>query len=143
MLAGLRHDAFVGGDDEDDGVDAADAGEHVPDEILMPRHVHDPDVGSAWEREPREAEIDGHSPLALLAEPVGIDAGEGADQRGFPVVLVARRPHDTDRGRVGAHCTPGVGPQVANRIGTMTNARTTRAPTQSERTMPVARSGRA
>ena len=35
VLAGLRLDGFVGGDDEEHQVDAADAGEHVLDEALV------------------------------------------------------------------------------------------------------------
>ena len=39
MLARLRLDRFVGGDHEQHQVDAADAGQHVLDEALVPGHV--------------------------------------------------------------------------------------------------------
>ena len=48
MLAGLGHDAFVGRDDEQRRVDAADAGEHVLDEVDMAGHVDDADHFAVW-----------------------------------------------------------------------------------------------
>ena len=41
MLARLRHDRIVGGDDEQGQIDAGGAGEHVLDEALVARHVDD------------------------------------------------------------------------------------------------------
>src|SRR5438132_1234943 len=73
VLARLRHDPLVEGDDEEHRVDRADPGEHVADEILMTGDVDDPDVRAAGRAEPREAEVDGHAPLALLAEAIGVD----------------------------------------------------------------------
>ena len=140
VLARLGHHALVGRHDEHHRVDAADAGEHVADEVLMAGHVDDADVRATRQREPREAEVDGHAALALLAKPVGVDAGERADERRLAVIDVAGRPDDADR-RVAGHCTPGVGPQVANSAGTTTKASTTRPVTQRARTIPVARSG--
>ncbi len=44
VLAGLGHHAFVGGDDQQGQVDAADAGQHVLDEALVAGHVDDADL---------------------------------------------------------------------------------------------------
>ena len=41
VLAGLRHDRVVGGDDEQRQVEAGRAGEHVADEPLVAGHVDD------------------------------------------------------------------------------------------------------
>ena len=41
VLARLRHDAFVGGDEQQGDVDAARAGDHVADEALVAGHVDD------------------------------------------------------------------------------------------------------
>ena len=41
VLARLRHDRIVGGDDEHGQVDAGGAGEHVLDEALVAGHVDD------------------------------------------------------------------------------------------------------
>ena len=43
MLARLGHDALVGGDDEEGQVDAADAGQHVLDEVAVAGHIDDAD----------------------------------------------------------------------------------------------------
>ena len=50
MLAGLRHDPFVGGDDEQGEVDAAGAGEHVVDEALVAGDVDEADDGAVRRR---------------------------------------------------------------------------------------------
>ena len=44
VLARLRHDRFVGGDDQQHRIDAAGASQHVPDESLVAGHVHEGDV---------------------------------------------------------------------------------------------------
>ena len=41
MLAGLGLDAFVGGDDQQHKVDTPNAGQHVADEALMARDIHE------------------------------------------------------------------------------------------------------
>ena len=50
VLLGLRHDSFVGGDHEQGHVDPGCAGEHVPDEPLVARHVHDARFDSLVQR---------------------------------------------------------------------------------------------
>ncbi len=89
MLSGLGHDAFVSGHDQQSQVDAADAGQHVLDEALMAGHVDDADFAAAGQLEPGEAEVDGHAPVLLLLEAVGVDAGERPHQGRFAVVDVA------------------------------------------------------
>ena len=76
VFARLGHDAFVGGDDEQGGVDPADAGQHVFDEVAMPRHIHDADSFAARQIQPGKTEIDGHLAALLFDEPIGIDAAE-------------------------------------------------------------------
>ena len=58
VLAGLRHDAVVGGDDEDHAVHAAGAGDHGLDEILVARHVDDADLPSAIVHGAKPSSID-------------------------------------------------------------------------------------
>ena len=41
VLAALRHDAVVGGDDQERHVDARGTGNHGAHEVLVPRHVDD------------------------------------------------------------------------------------------------------
>ena len=75
VFAGLRHDAVVGGDDEDHRVHAAGASHHGLDEILVARHVDDADL-PVGDGAGGEAELDRHAALFLLLERVGVAAGE-------------------------------------------------------------------
>ena len=94
VLACLRHDALVGGDDEQREIDRADAGEHVADEADVPGHVDDRDLAAGGQCHPGEAQLDGQSTLALLAQAVGVDARQRLDERGLSVVDVAGRADD-------------------------------------------------
>ena len=98
VLLGLRHHAVVGGDDEQHEIDAVRAGEHVADEALVPRHVDDAGGAPVAEIEVRESEIDRDAALALLLQPVGVDAGERLDQRRLAVVDVAGGAEDGGHG---------------------------------------------
>ena len=55
MLARLRHNAFIGGDDEQGGVDPADAGQHILDEVAVARHIDDADCFPVWQVQPSES----------------------------------------------------------------------------------------
>ena len=89
VLAGLRHHALVGGDDQQREVDAARAGQHVLDEALVAGHVDDLDHEPARLLEEGEAEVDGDAARLLLGQPVGVGAGQRLDQRRLAVVDVA------------------------------------------------------
>jgi len=94
VLARLRHDAVVGRDHQDDDVDARRAGDHVLDELLVPRHVDDADRASVRQLEARETDVDRHPPLLLLAQAVGVDSRQRLDERRLAVVDVAGRADD-------------------------------------------------
>ena len=89
MFAGLRHDAVVGRDDEQGEVDAGRPGEHVLDEPLVPRHVHDAQRRRVAEVEVGEPDVDGDAAGLLFGQAVAVDAGEGLDERRLAVVDVA------------------------------------------------------
>src|SRR5258706_15989933 len=95
MLFGLRHDAFVGRDDEQRDVDAGRAGEHVLYEAFVAGDVHharlDPPLPLARQRQGREAEIDRDAAALFLFPAVGVDPGERLYGRGLPVVDVPCR----------------------------------------------------
>ena len=57
-------------------------------EALVPRHVDEPTSFARRERQVREAELDGDAALLLLLEPIGVDAGQRAHERGLAVVDV-------------------------------------------------------
>ena len=89
MLARLRLDRFVGGDHEEHQVDAADAGQHVLDEALVAGDVDEAEAQGGGELEVGEAEVDGDAAALFLFEAVGVDAGEGFDERGLAVIDVS------------------------------------------------------
>ena len=86
MLQRLRHDAVVGGDDQQREIDAARAGQHRVDEALVARHVDEAENAPALDRLIGEAEIDGDAARLLLFQPVAVDAGERFDQGRFAMV---------------------------------------------------------
>ncbi len=94
VFPGLGHDPLVGGDHQHDQVHAADPSHHGPDKAFVPRHVDDAELDVAGEFQVGEAEFDGDTPGLLLLQPVGVDAGEGLDQRGLAVVDVAGGAED-------------------------------------------------
>src|SRR5689334_7479925 len=93
MLAGLRLDGFVGGDDHQHQVDAANAGQHVADKALVTWDVYETKTNffsaGSGELQVGKAEIDGDAPPLLFFQTVGIDAGEGFDQRRLAMVNVS------------------------------------------------------
>ncbi|MNC84609.1 hypothetical protein D3C83_01670 [compost metagenome] len=89
VLDRLRHHAVVGRDHQQGEVDAAHAGQHVADEALVSRHVHEADHRAAFERPVGEAEIDGDAARLLLRQAVGVDAGQRLHQSRLAVVDVA------------------------------------------------------
>src|SRR5262249_29560410 len=93
VLARLRHHRFVGGDDEHDEIDAADAGQHVLDEQFGAGHVDEGEVYVADTHE-CEAEIDRDAARLLFLQSIRIGAGERANQRDLPVVDVSRGTYD-------------------------------------------------
>ena len=88
MLACLRHDALVGGNDQQDEVDAGGAGEHVLNEPLVPRNIDDAHSPSTREVEVGKAEVDRHAPALLFFQPIRVDPGEGFDEGALAVVDV-------------------------------------------------------
>src|SRR6185312_1702840 len=98
MLAGLRLNRFVGGDDHQGQIDAADAGQHVAHKALVARNVNEsePDFFTAGRSQlkMRETEIDSNAAALLFFQTIGINAGEGFDQRGLAVVNMAGSAED-------------------------------------------------
>ena len=74
----LRHHAVVGGDHQQEQVDAGGAGDHGAHEALVAGHVDDAEAAAAGQLELGVAELDGDAALLLLAQTVGVLAGERA-----------------------------------------------------------------
>ena len=74
MLDGLGHDAVVGGDDEHDKIDAANAREHVAHEAFVAGHVDEANLGGVGRGPVGKAEVNGNAARLFLGKPVGVDA---------------------------------------------------------------------
>ena len=101
VLAGLGHDALIGGDHEQGEVDAADAGEHVLDKALVAGDVDDRDFASAGQCGPGEAEIDREAAGFFFFPAIGVDAAERQDQGALAVVDVPGGADDEHDGSLG------------------------------------------
>ncbi len=93
MLAGLGHHRVVGRDDQHGQVEPRRPGQHVADEPLVARDV-DQGQAAVAQVERGEAQVDRDPALLLGREAVGVDAGQGPDQRRLAVVDVPGRPED-------------------------------------------------
>ena len=103
VLPRLRHHALVRRDHQHRQVDPTDAGQHVPDEALVARDVHDLDREPARLLEKREPQIDRDAAGLLFGEPIGIGPGQCLHQRGLAVVDMPGRTDDDVRGTRLAH----------------------------------------
>ena len=95
VLAGLRHDAFVGGDDQQGRVDPPDPGQHVLDKVPVPGHIHDADLLAVGQGEPSKAKVDGHLAGLFLLEAVRMNPRQRSDESGLSMVDVACGSNDS------------------------------------------------
>jgi hypothetical protein len=92
VLDRLGHDAIVGGDDEQEGVDPSGPRDHVLDEALVTGHVDQAGPPSARKVELRVPRHDGDAPAMFLFQTVGIRARHVTDERGLAMVHMPCRP---------------------------------------------------
>ena len=85
VFYGLRHDAFVGRDNEQDSVDAGYAAQHVVNELTMARHINKPDARRVG-IDISEARRDSQAAALFFFECVGVFSGQCLYQRCFSVV---------------------------------------------------------
>jgi hypothetical protein len=74
MLAGLRHHPLIRSDNEEGGIDASDAGQHVADEVNVPWHIDNAHGFAARKRKPGKTEIDGHLSGLLFGQSIWVNA---------------------------------------------------------------------
>ena len=94
MLDGLRLDAFGRRHDQQGGIDAGGAGQHVVHEALVARHVDEAELPAVAQVAVGVAEIDGDAARLLFLQAIGIDAGQRFDERGLAVIDMARGADD-------------------------------------------------
>ena len=93
MLAGLRHDPIVGGDDQECAVYRAHARQHVIDKVDVAGNVHEAEgvvdllaVDAGGEMVVGVTGDDGEPAVFLFGQRVGIDAGDVGDQGCLAVI---------------------------------------------------------
>jgi hypothetical protein len=89
VLARLRHHAIVGRHHQQRMLDAGGAGQHGVQQALVARHVDEAQRHALGRVQVGIAELDRDAAALLLGQPVGVDAGQRAHQRGLAVVDVA------------------------------------------------------
>src|ERR1017187_1993522 len=94
MLAGLRLDGFVGGDDEEEQIDSAHPCQHVLDEAFVARNIDKAQAQFRRQFEVGEPQIDGDAAALFFLQAVGVDPRQRLDQRRLAVIDVSRRPDD-------------------------------------------------
>ena len=85
MLSCLRHDPFIRRNDHEDAIDAGGAGDHGPNEVLMPGNI-DQVQDAAGSVEIGEPEHDGEAALPLFSQSVGLYSSQRSDECCLTVV---------------------------------------------------------
>src|SRR6266705_2986621 len=98
MLAGLRLDTLVGGNDQQNQVNPAHPSQHVADEALVAGDIYKPESQPFAVRprqfEMRESQVNRYSSPLFFFQAVGVNPGQGLDQRGFSVINVPSGAND-------------------------------------------------
>src|SRR6266480_7631447 len=92
MLFRLRHPAVISCDNEQREIDRADARNHVLDEILVPWHIHDPDIEQRIRRaqfKMCKAQFDRDAAQFFFWQAIWIGACERVDERALAVIDVS------------------------------------------------------
>ena len=89
VFFGLGHDAVIGGDGEENQIDAVRAGEHVFDEALVARDIDDARLRSVGKIKMSKPQINGDAAFLFFLQAVCILSGQCFDQAGFSVIDVA------------------------------------------------------
>ena len=101
VLARLRFDGLVAGDDQHDQIDAAHARQHVLHKALVAGNVDESDAQILAQIQMSEPQIDGDAAALLFLPAVGVGAGERQNQRRLSVVNVAGRSNDDVAHKIG------------------------------------------
>ena len=98
MLAGLGFDRFVSSDHEQKKIDSADSSQHVAHKALVAGDIDETNLQSPTigrrQGHVGKAEIDSDAATLFFGETIGVDAGEGLDQRGLAVIDMAGGAND-------------------------------------------------
>ncbi len=91
-IARAEHFSIVRGDHQGDKIDPPCSCNHVFDELLVARDVHDPQSDPAWKIEVGKAEFDRDAPFLFLFETVRVDPCQRPHKGGLSMVDMTRSP---------------------------------------------------
>jgi hypothetical protein len=91
MFPCLRLDGFVRRDYQQHEVDTRGASEHVPHKAFMPGDINESGSKFLRQVEVCKPKVDGDAAPFLFLQAIGVDTGEGLDERGFAMIDVAGR----------------------------------------------------
>ena len=86
MLTGLRHDTFIGSNDQDGSINATNACQHILNKIPMTRHIDNPNLAGFWEIHPAKTEVNRHLAFLLFLKTIRVGTGESSHESGFSMV---------------------------------------------------------
>ena len=75
MLPGLRHNALIQSNNQQNQVYATDSRKHIPDKFLVSGNIYNADPQSFLIRQAGKAVFNGNSSLFFLCQPVGVCSG--------------------------------------------------------------------
>src|SRR5436309_8136488 len=97
MFFRLLHPAVISRDNEEREIDRADACDHVLDEILVSRYVHDADAEQRARHlqfQLRKPQLDRDATQLFFGEAIRVGAGERTHERAFSVINMSARRED-------------------------------------------------
>jgi hypothetical protein len=86
MLARLGHYTFIGSNNEKHHIDTPSACYHMSYELFMTGDIDNANEEVIAETVMGKTKLRGNAPFLFLFEPVTIDAGQGLNERRFPMV---------------------------------------------------------
>jgi len=110
MFSRLRLDAFVGGDDQQDEIDAADSREHIADKALVARDIDKAEAKSVaaikgGKFQVGESDVNGDAAPLFFFESVSVDPSQGADEGRLAMIDVScGADNDGLHGNIVASC---------------------------------------
>ena len=87
MFPGLGH--YPRRRPRQDQIHSPHSGQHVVNETLMARYIHNPGPPSPGKVKGGKTQLNGNAPLLFFLEAVGVPARQGFDQGRLPVVNMA------------------------------------------------------
>src|SRR5579884_3964608 len=78
--------AFVSSNNQQRGIDATHARQHILDEALVSGHINDADLAPVRQLQPRKAQVNGHAAFFFFRQSIRINSCQGLYQRRFAVI---------------------------------------------------------